>query len=205
MIGGIILDLFFRGRIALKDRRVKLVDASSTSDPLLDDVLKRMGDLNRDLRLRSWIIQLSVTFRNIYSKGILSRLTDQGLLVREEKPRLKIFHSMRHPLVQPAIKDQLLQKLQSIIIDKQDADAHYTALLSLVHDSGLIGSLFIREYRGTAESRIKELLASEKISTPDKEIINSMSGALTGLLLQPPFKATRKILPKLFKKKSSSA
>ncbi len=202
MVGGLLLDLLFRGRLALKDRRVKLVDASSTSDPLLDDVLKRMVVLKRELGLRSWIIQLSVTFRNIYSKGLLSRLTDQGLLAREEKSRLKIFHTIRHPLQQPASKDQLLQKLQGIILDRQDGDAHDTALLSLVKECGMIGSLFVREYRGLADSRIKELLASDKISSRDKEIITSTSGALAGLLVQPSYKAPRNILPKIFKKKS---
>ncbi len=200
---GLPMDLMFRGRLALKDRHVKIVDTSPTGDPLLDDVLKRMADLKRELRIRSWIIQLSVIFRNIYSKGLLSRLTDQGMLVREEKPRLKIFHSMRHPLKQPALKDELLKKIQGIILDKQDGDAHYTALLSLVHDCGLIGSLFVREYRGQADTRIKELLASPRLSNQEKEIINATSGALAGLLVQPPYKATRNILPKIFKKKVS--
>ncbi len=202
MVSGFLLDLLFRGRIVLKDRRVKLIDMSSTSDPLLDDILKRMGELSRELRLRSWIIQLSVAFRNVYSKGILSRLTDQGVLVREEKPRLKIFHSIRHPLVQPAIKDQVLQRIEGIILDKQDADAHFIALLSLVQECGLIGSLFIRQYRGIAETRIQELLTSDKISNQEREIINSTVRELTGLLLHPPFKAARKIRPKIFKKKS---
>lgn len=202
IVGGLLMDLMFRGRLTLKDRHVKIVDEKPTGDPLLDDVLKRMGDLKRDLRLRSWIIQLSVTFRNVYSKGLLSRLTDQGMLVREENPRMKIFHSMRHPLKQPALKDELLQKIQGIILDKQDGDAHSTALLSLVKECGLIGSLFVRDFRGPADGRIKELLASDKLSSRDKEIITSTCGALAGLLVQPPYKTPRKILPKIFKKKS---
>ena len=203
MVGSLVLELVFLGRITLKDKHVRVINTSHTGDPLLDDVLKRMGDLNRDLRLRSWIIQLSVVFRNIYSKGLLSRLTDQGMLIREEKPRLKIFHSMRHPLVRPELKNELLQRLQGIILDKQEATTRDTALLCLVHDCGLIGSLFMREYRGLAEARIKELRMSEKLEPHDKEIINSMSETLVGLLYQPPFKTPRKILPKLFKKKSS--
>ncbi|OLS14520.1 MAG: hypothetical protein RBG13Loki_1862 [Promethearchaeota archaeon CR_4] len=201
VVSGLLLDLMFRGRIILKDQRVRIVDKSSMNDPLLDDVLKRIGSQNRQLRLCSWIVQLSLTFRNIYSKGLLSRLTDQGILGREERTRLKIFHSMRHPLVQQTTKDKLLGRLQGIILDKQDAEAHDLALLCLVKECGLISSLFIREYRIVTESRIKELASSNKLEGSIKEYINETSEALSRLLFRPPFKIQREYSPKLFEKR----
>ena len=201
VVSGLLLDLMFRGRISVKDQHVRVVDNSSTGDPLLDDVLKRIGELNRALHLRSWVIQLSVAFRNIYSKGLLTRLTDQGILAREEVFRLKIFHSIHHPLIQLALKEKLLERVQGIILDKQDADAHDIALLSLVRECGLIGSLFAREYWNMTETRVKELRSSNKLEGQFKEYINETCSALSGLLFELPFKDPRKILPRIFKKK----
>ena len=83
--GGILSELALAGRIGL-DRNKKLIvmDPHPMGDDLLDEVLGRMDDDDRQHRAVFWISRLVASVKKL-ERRVGSRLVQNGILQREQK------------------------------------------------------------------------------------------------------------------------
>ncbi len=129
--GALLLDLATRQRIAADGdgtrARIRVVDATPTGEPLLDDALSRLaGDV---LRAQKAVERLARRTR----RQVLERLVERGLVRRERSRLLGIFPVTTWPPVDAGHAKELRARVAAVLRDGAEPDQHIALLISLVH------------------------------------------------------------------------
>lgn len=183
--GAILMDLIFAHKLELggkKGKVVMLADDSPHPDPVLNELFKEIKKSKRPKKLEDWINALeSFSYRTI--QALLHRLTEQGILKKEERRILKVFHVVRRPIVNPDLKNKLLSDIQAVMLEEIQPEEHMVGLLSLIKTANLIPSLFVKEVRKKFEKKINALIKSEKIGRAVMDLINAINGAMVAVIV----------------------
>ncbi|KAH3684569.1 hypothetical protein WICPIJ_004459 [Wickerhamomyces pijperi] len=135
--GCIILELAFRGKIAMVDdpsrkrfelseRLIQVVDDSKTGEALLDETLTIMKNDPQHLSVINWIDLLSGETWNLMKinyqlKQVRERLAkglvDKGVL-RTERKNFLIFDMPTHPLSDIAAKDDVMKRILNLLTSR---------------------------------------------------------------------------------------
>ncbi len=85
--GGLLLDLFLQGKIALAGSNIEVIDSSATGDEFLDSILEIIKTSDEKRNLMNWIDRLSQKYAYYYLYFDL--MEKEGLLKSEISPVLK--------------------------------------------------------------------------------------------------------------------
>ncbi|MHA1292196.1 MAG: GOLPH3/VPS74 family protein [Promethearchaeota archaeon] len=182
LAGALLMDLFIQNKILIDKSKVRLIDSTPNGVQFLDDIIeiwnlklfKKERKREVGIKLKHMINFLSGRYR-IYYLQIMRRLENQGILKIEEKKILKIFPLVgkfkRFYLVQLEIKQRLIEKIQTIIINNQEPDDYFLCLLNLLKESHLIRVYIPKGFRKQAKNRIDEAILSEKADIDIRNMI----------------------------------
>ncbi len=118
LAGALLVELALAGRIDTDLDALKLVNAAPTGDPLLDDLLRRLGDADQELSTMDWLNQLVFEPPDLQDR-VLERLVDKGILRIEDKRILWVFAVRRYPL----LDDREIREVRARLRDLIDSDA----------------------------------------------------------------------------------
>ncbi|XP_068109353.1 Golgi phosphoprotein 3-like [Hyperolius riggenbachi] len=203
--GGILIELFLRGRITLEpatlrkkrilDRRVLLKSEAPTGDVLLDETLKHIKATEPAETVQSWIelltgetwnpFKLQFQLRNVRER-IAKSLVEKGILTTE-KQNFLLFDMTTHPVTNTTEKQRLVKKLQECVLEKWVNDPHRMdkrtlALLILAHASDVLENAFSSlpdDRYDVAMNRSKDLLDLD----PDVEASKTNAVEMTWAVL----------------------
>ncbi|ODQ81940.1 hypothetical protein BABINDRAFT_160161 [Babjeviella inositovora NRRL Y-12698] len=133
--GCILLELAFRGRIALvndpsrrrfelSERLIEVIDATPTGEVLLDETLKLMKNDESNLSVSNWIDLLSGETWNLMKinyqlKQVRERLAkglvDKGIL-RTERKNFFLFDMATHPVADATAKDAVKKRVLGLVV-----------------------------------------------------------------------------------------
>jgi len=134
--GCIVLELAFRGRIAMQnnpsrrhfplaDRIIEVVDPTLTGEVLLDEALKMMKESEK-MSVSSWIDLMSGETWNLMKIGyqlkqvrerLAKGLVDKGIL-RTEKRNFLLFDMATHPVADSGAKDEIRRRVRNILTQR---------------------------------------------------------------------------------------
>ncbi|MFX1266835.1 MAG: GPP34 family phosphoprotein [Promethearchaeota archaeon] len=180
--GAWIMDLIFRGKLAIERKKLKVIDAKSTGDEYLDDILNVLKGSKMIHKIRYWIRILSSQQKMKLYDLTLKRLESQGVLKFEKEPFLKIFKRWGYFFIQPAVKKSLVEQIRNVIINNLDPDIYLLCLLNFLRISRLIRVYIPKEYRKLAKYRINELIRFGKYNPKHIEMIVSIKKAIKDAL-----------------------
>jgi hypothetical protein len=148
--GTILFELVLRGRIRIDGEQVRAV-AQPTREPsgddLLDEALKRIARARIKHTARWWVGVL-MAGRPRLAEAYRQRMARQGILLREEYTRFRIFRRERFVLRDRAARDSTRDHLRSTVLHFHDGaepvalDGRAMLLLPVVHALGLEHVLF---------------------------------------------------------------
>ncbi|CAF0754151.1 unnamed protein product [Adineta ricciae] len=189
--GCILTELSFRGRIELEktgtrrrtlaNRKVVLLDDTTTGDVLLDESLRHIKDTQPTETVQSWIeylsgecwnpMKLKYQLRNVRER-LAKNLVDKGIC-STEKQNFFLFDMTTHPLNDSVHKLKLVKKVQDSVLtrwpnDPRRMDKRILALIYLAHASDVLENAFTplsdEDYE-VAMKHVRELLDLD----PDQE------------------------------------
>ncbi|KAK4463343.1 Golgi phosphoprotein 3-domain-containing protein [Cladorrhinum samala] len=134
--GCIVLELAFRGRIAmqktpsrrnfpLSDRVIEVIDDTLTGEVLLDEALKMMKSSEK-MSVASWIDLMSGETWNLMKIGyqlkqvrerLAKGLVDKGIL-RTEKRNFLLFDMATHPVVDGGAKEEIRRRVRNVLTQR---------------------------------------------------------------------------------------
>ncbi|KAK3899582.1 vacuolar protein sorting-associated protein 74 [Staphylotrichum tortipilum] len=134
--GCIVLELAFRGRIAMQktpsrrnfplpDRIIEVIDDTLTGEVLLDEALKMMKTSEK-MSVSSWIDLMSGETWNLMKIGyqlkqvrerLAKGLVDKGIL-RTEKRNFLLFDMATHPVVDSGAKEEIRRRVRNVLTQR---------------------------------------------------------------------------------------
>ncbi|KAJ7426491.1 Golgi phosphoprotein 3-like protein [Willisornis vidua] len=193
--GGILIELFLRGRIRLEplalrrkrllERKVLLKSDAPTGDVLLDETLRHIKATEPAETVQTWIelltgetwnpFKLQYQLRNVRER-VAKALVEKGILTTE-KQNFLLFDMTTHPVSNATEKQRLVRRLQESVLerwvkDPQRMERRTLALLVLAHSSDVLENVFTSladDKYDLAMNRTKDLLDMDPEDTQEKE------------------------------------
>jgi hypothetical protein len=161
-----LAELLLHNRIALDAQKrktfVRVTDSRLLGDAVLDEALERMRTAKRPLQLSSWLVKIATTRK--LTQRITERLWLSGLLRREERPFLLFFQRTHYPIAHPAARQNLIQRLRTVILSNDAVDQRTSALLTCTYGNGVLPQVLERKQLKPRKSRIKAVIDSHDIT-----------------------------------------
>jgi golgi phosphoprotein 3 len=181
LAGALVTELVLRDRLRVVEasRKRSFLEAASlktTGDPLLDEVLERVGTAKRRAQVKTWVGRIAGTRRLRHRAA--ERLVERGLLARDEGRILGIIPRVRYPTADPGPEERLVAAMRDALMDDGPSHPHLAVLLSLTASSGILRHLFGRKVLRERRKRIEALKTLEGVPTATREAIVATQAAV---------------------------
>lgn len=174
LIGAVFLELAIQKRIALDNKKVRVLNSERTGDAIFDDVLEKIQKSKREKSIKHWIMKLHQYSSSKIKKQTLKALVRKNILREEEKVILGIFKQKRYFLKKNSIKDNLKKRLDKLLTYSSKGDGNDLMLLSLVHTAQLTKIVFGKEKAKTYQNKIEKLTSEENVSNTLSKTIDAI-------------------------------
>ncbi len=182
--GALLVELVLAGRVELTGQdgpvptgRLLVVDASPTSDPLLDEALSELED-KQGKRPNQVVSRLARGLR----ARLHMRLAEQGLLHEETAKILGILPSHRWPSDDSGHEDSLRLAIADVLRVGATTDPRLGALVSLLHALKAVTKSFDSAVVGLPKQELKanskQISDGEWASKAVRDAINAMLAAV---------------------------
>ncbi len=174
--GGILMELLLNERIRLggsEEKYVELVNSVSIGNPLLDECLQALFGSEERVELKSLVDRITSV------KPLLPRveqgLCDRGILVEKEKRVLLFFFQKCYPLVDPAPKYELIERIrEAIFTDSTDVATRTAVVVTLANHANLLHRIFGRKSLRQRRERIAQISDGDAIGDATKQAIDAL-------------------------------
>ena len=177
LAGALLLELAMANRIDTDPDHLRLIDAGSTGDPLLDDILRRLGTADTELATGVWLSSQAHQSPDI-RELVLHRLVDKGILRLADRRILWVFHSPQYLLTDDRWLGGVRARLRTLIDSDEIPDPDESVLIALVDAFHLFDALFTQAEMTRLGPRIKALAKLDLIGREVAHIIRQISLAV---------------------------
>jgi Golgi phosphoprotein 3 len=182
LAGAMLAELAFADKICTApNHRLKLKDNTPTNDPILDDVLARLKESEKDRKFGYWINNLNPKPEKL-QRLITASLVQKEILTREDDRLQWVVPSHIHPEVKASTKYSVIKLLRGIVLAQEEAHPREIAFLSLVCACELLDLIFLRDERRAANQKINELVVFHAMQNPTLETIQEISSAIASVV-----------------------
>ncbi|NNF62920.1 MAG: GPP34 family phosphoprotein [Acidimicrobiia bacterium] len=170
-----ISELEWSGRIELEGPKafVDLVDASPTSDLVLDAVLDRLSAGKRRARLSTWLMRIAgiKDLRHIVARQLVA----DGVLVVHEKSFLSFDLSV-YPELNPLPEQLVVERIrQAVVSEGMKVDGRTARLIGLADATWLLRKVLPGKEKRQHKARIKEMRSGDAVSLAAGHAVAAMS------------------------------
>ncbi len=175
LAGALLLELTVDEKIAIREGKLVVQNATPSGDPLHDEVLNILASKARRPRpMKYWVPRLASKMKRLRYK-IADRLVLSGILHLEKKKILGIFPSVRYPTANPLPELEVRKQLKNTILEGNSPSKETRMILSLLKACDLSDEVFGKEMRKQVKERFKEL---DKEPGDSKEVGKAISEAV---------------------------
>lgn len=162
-------------RLALKDKKVTVIDDTPTEDELLDRALRKITGDSKIRSPKSWIERLN---KRETKQDILQRLVQKGILFEKEEKVLWVFTRHKYPTEQEAPEQQVRRRILECLDQNRTPDQKTAILLSLLKACDLIREIVPRERKKEVEKQIEALTKDNSYGKAVKATVDAMQAAI---------------------------
>jgi golgi phosphoprotein 3 len=178
IIGAILIELYFAGKINIEKNKIFVQDYSPTGNDFFDDVLKIISESGSKKEAKNLLLKINVKIKNIKERT-LEYLVEKKVLKEENYKIFSIIKRKKYPTINPEPEKELRFKIRNFILKQESPDERNIALLSLINVSRLLEDIFNKDEIKTAKERINEIIdrthSGEAISGGTSRILKSIS------------------------------
>jgi hypothetical protein len=154
--GALLLALALESRIDVVDKRVVVLNASPTGDPLVDQALERIVEAEKSRKPGYWVSKFAKDTR----PRVLEKLVADGVLTMEKDRVLGVFPRTRYPAAQgsePAVETDARQRMRAAVLSDGTVESRTAALCALVAATDLDRKVFADLDRKRVKARLQEI------------------------------------------------
>ena len=175
--GALLLELALAEKVDVVDKKVVVLDAGPTGDPLVDSALRQVAEDEKGRKPGHWISK--------FAKGARDRVLDQLVaegVVRPEKDKvLWVFPRTRYPAahgVEPVAETEARQRMTGAVSGDGPVEPRTAALCALVAATDLDKKVFADLDRRQVKDRLKEISEGAWAAAAVKKSIEEIQAAV---------------------------
>jgi hypothetical protein len=174
--GALLMELAIQGKLGYDRKHIYIHDSSSVGEPLLDEVLEKIGQSKKVRSPQYWVSRLC----NIkgLKQRLLNGLVEKRILAKEEHRVLGIFTRARYFVNQSSHEQEVRHRIRNIILNGVEPSERSAILIGLMHACNLTSEVFSREERKRAGKRIKEIARKEVMGKVVSDIVAGVDAAI---------------------------
>lgn len=172
-----------------KKKKVHLVNAKPTGDPLLDACLTKLGSAKRPASAQTWVSKFAGV-KNL--KHLLAeQLCDRGILRADRDKVMLLFSRRVYPEIDPQPEQALIKRLRQAIFTENDhLDPRTVVLVALANSAGLLKNIFDKKDLKTRKDRIVRVVEGNAMAEATKEAIEAVQAAIMVAVILPTITTT---------------
>lgn len=178
---GMLLELVMAGRATVKGGRVEVFDPSPTGDPLLDGRLDRLArwvhGTSSSRKVADWLTRDHARG----SQDVVESLCARGLVTEEKHRALGVFPVRRYPEADGTVERELRDRLSAVVLHGAEPDARTTALVALVHATGLHPQAFPGLPKKQVAPRMAQIAEGHWAGVSVREAIRNLQAAISAV------------------------
>jgi hypothetical protein len=176
LLGAVLMELGRTGKIVLEDKRIVMLNQSSTGDQILDNALDMLRKQKKPMRAGRFVYSYKLAAQA--KKLVFQKLVDNGIAKEEEWRFLGIFPFKRYPVTNIHERDKLIEEVRKTFFSNNtSADVEEAILLSLIAASMASGLVFSREEMKKEKVKLK-LIKKGKYYTKGNEMLAGVLEAI---------------------------
>ncbi|XCM32132.1 GPP34 family phosphoprotein [Streptomyces parvus] len=178
---GMLLELVMAGRVTVKGGRVEVFDPTPTGDALLDG---RLGRLTRWVHETSSSRKVVAWLTRDHAKGsqdVVDSLVARGLVTEEKHRALGVFPVRRYPEADGTVERELRARLAAVVLGGAEPDARTSALVALVHATGMHRQAFPDLPKKQFAPRMAEIAEGHWVGVSVGEAIRDLQAAISAV------------------------
>ncbi|MFD9848385.1 GOLPH3/VPS74 family protein [Streptomyces parvus] len=178
---GMLLELVMAGRVTVKGGRVEVFDPTPTGDALLDG---RLGRLTRWVHETSSSRKVVAWLTRDHAKGsqdVVDSLVARGLVTEEKHRALGVFPVRRYPEADGTVERELRARLAAVVLGGAEPDARTSALVALVHATGMHRQAFPDLLKKQVAPRMAEIAEGHWVGVSVGEAIRDLQAAISAV------------------------
>ncbi len=178
---GMLLELVMAGRATVRGGRVEVFDPTPTGDALLDG---RLGRLTRWVHETSSSRKVVAWLTRDHAKGsqdVVDSLVARGLVTEEKHRALGVFPVRRYPEADGTVERELRARLAAVVLGGAEPDARTSALVALVHATGMHRQAFPDLPKKQVAPRMAEIAEGHWVGVSVGEAIRDLQAAISAV------------------------
>jgi hypothetical protein len=182
-LGGALLDeLVLRGKLRVgSSSKLELVDSIEMGDALLDKAIFRFQHY-KECRKICFCIELLNRDLKKHKKGQVKRLISEGVLSQGENGLAWALPFADSLNPNASAKFLLKNRLRELVLMRGEPELPDLALLDLAKASKLLGLIFTKDERKSAQHWIHASLMSKALNDPDAQSVQEIDIAVDSLV-----------------------
>lgn len=191
--GAMLADLLLLNRVSVekvkKSSFLKLEDASTTGDELLDECLAKLEKAKRRAQLGTWVQRFGA-LRDLKHRAAAG-LCDLGILKEEIGSVMLIFKRRIYPQLDGRVEKEILERVRKAIFTQtREIDPRTVVLVSLADKTGLLRANFDKKKLKERKRRIEQICEGEFIGKAAQEAVEAAVAAATMAAIMPAMMVT---------------
>ncbi len=181
MAAGLLLELVMAGRVTVRGGCVEVFDPTPTGDALLDGRLDR---LTRWVHEASTSRKVTAWLTRDHAKGsqdVVDSLVARGLVTEEKHRALGVFPVRRYPEADGTVERELRARLAAAVLEGAEPDARTSALVALVHATGMHRQAFPGLPKKQVDPRMAEIAEGHWAGVRVREAIRNLQAAISAV------------------------
>ncbi len=179
LVGAVLMDLAFAGRIDTDATRLMVVDPGATGTPMLDGVLERIVDGKRGQPAVHWLEALSGEPAAAIREQALHSLVQRGIIERRDEKILWVFRTRRYPLINGRSVREAKLRISELLYSDRIPDPRDIALICLADACGVLPSVFEEDEIERGMPRLRQL---RKMDLIGRELVGLIATWKLGLI-----------------------
>jgi len=181
LAGAVLADLAIAGKVDTDDKKLTVLNAEPTGDPLLDPWLAIIAAEKISHPVAHWLSVLADRQQEI-EQPALERLIARGILQRQDKKILWVIGLRRYPTVDGHERTEVRTRLGQLILGDDIPDPRDAMLISLLSGCRLTDKIFAGPEFASRGKRLETLaktdLVGREVAAATTEAIDALTGAM---------------------------
>lgn len=174
IIAAAFFELIKQEKIEIKDKKVHLKNSKRTRDPLLDLVIEKIRESEKQKKLKTWIKRFGMKGGRI--KRIIGRqLQDHRIITVKRVKILWLFPASKYYFRDAKVQKKLIAEITTVVQNQKTDDEDLFVLLNFFVASKSLNKLFKEK---TDRSRAREII--KKLES-ENEVFKSLSDVIREL------------------------
>ncbi|MBM7053528.1 GOLPH3/VPS74 family protein [Streptomyces durocortorensis] len=178
---GMLLELVMAGRVTVRGGRVEVFDPTSTGDTLLDGRLDRLTRWVHETSSSRKVVAWLTRDHAKGSQDVVDSLVARGLVTEEKHRALGVFPVRRYPEADGTVERELRARLAAAVLEGAEPDARTSALVALVHATGMHPQAFPGLPKKQVDPRMAEIAEGHWAGVSVREAIRNLQAAITAV------------------------